>query len=305
VLKKKNKDAVKRKPVRVVLTGIAGSGKSTAMGTVSKKALILDLDHRWPKSLVDKHDFADLTETFKGTKEYLKAIVDEPKVDNDWLVIDTTTKLMGLVETWTIQMDCKGDREKYNAYGHGLRFAHQYFQEVLDLLDQIQEKHQINVAFICHSKLKDYKNPMGENYVKSVLDLPDIVSDRLLQHVDAVGFVYFDVEVDKEKHKAKGPAKRIVTFNDNVLHVAKNGMPWNLPDKIPFDIEGNWAQLVFQGSYPENREIVTKLEAALDAMPEPQRATIRNRFEEMCFRAMSTEQLKPYLEQAQKSGGKA
>lgn len=302
-LKTKSKESVMRKPYRIVLAGTGGSGKSTAMGTVAKRALVIDLDKRFPRTLIDRNDFAAVTETFKGVKEYLGDILAETKLDNDLIVLDTCTKLLTLIESWTIQQDCKGDKDKYAVYGHGLKFAHQYFQEILDLLDKIQEKHQVNVAFVCHTKLKSFKAAMGEDFIKNQLDLPDIVGDRLRQWCDALCFVYFDIPVD-EKHKVKGPAKRIVTLQDAPMHDAKNGLPWALPEKIEFDIAGKWAQLVFTGAYDENRELVTQVDALIAAYAMDQRVGIQNKFDTINYRTLDSKTLKPYVEAAVASKGK-
>ena len=168
-------------------------------------------------------------------------------------------------------------------------------------MDKIQEKHQINVTFICHSKLKSFKNPMGEDYVKNVLDLPEIVADRLKQWADCIGMAYFDVTVDKEKHKLVNEGKRVITFNDNPLHEAKNGMAWALPGKIIFDQEGKWAELVFHGSYAENRDLVNQIDTLIGTYPVDQRSAIRAKFETIGYRAMSSKELLPYVEAAKKA----
>lgn len=293
----KNKTAVLRKPYRIVLAGVGGSGKSTAMGTIAKKALVIDLDKRWPRTLIERNDFAEVQETFKGVKEYLNDILNETKLENDLIVIDTCTKLMTFIESWTIQQDCKGDKDKYAAYGHGLKFAHQYFQEILDLLDRIQEKHQVNIAFVCHTKLKSFKAAMGEDFIKNQLDLPDIVADRLRQWCDALAFVYFEVPVD-DKHKVKGPARRVVTLQDAPMHDAKNGLPWALPEKLDFDIAGKWAELVFTGSYAENKALVEQIDALIESYPVGQKAEIRSRFETIGYRALDSKKLQEFLNAA-------
>lgn len=300
-LKMKTKESVSRKPYRIILAGVGGCGKSTAMGTIAKKALVIDLDKRFPRGLIDRNDFALLTENFKGVKDYLNDIYAEPKLDNDLLVIDTCTKLMSLVESWTIQQDCKGGKGTYTAYGYGLKFAHQYFQEILDLLDKIQDKHQINVAFVCHTKLKSFKAAMGEDFVKNQLDLPEIVADRIKQWADALCFVYFDVQVD-DKHKAKGPAKRVVTLQDSPLHEAKNGLPWALPEKIDFDMGGKWAQLVFTGAYDENRDCVNQIDTIISSYPDTQREAIRQKFEALNYRVLDSKTLQPYIDAAKTKG---
>ena len=299
--------AMRRDTVRIVYGGVGGAGKSTAAALVAKKALYFDLDHRFPKNeeLKGKTNFAELEqESLKGVKAYLNDILNEPKIDNDWIVIDTGTKLLAYMEDHITVMEYEGKAEKYHAYGSGTKHLPKHIREVTDLLEKIEAKHKVNIAIICHTGFKPTKNPMGEDYMKNSLDLPTLdATNRLKQWADAVGFIYFEVDVDKEKHKAKGPAKRIITFSESPLHDAKNGLPWALPDKIPFDIEGKWAELVFNGSYAENREMVKQIDALIESYPAGQRSEIRSRFETIGYRTRPSKDLKPYLEAAKQAKG--
>lgn len=301
-LKMKPTAAMQRKTSRIVLGGVGGTGKSSALATYAKKALYIDLDRRFPKNpaLISKTSFAEMEqESFKGVKGYLNDILNEPKIDNDMVVVDTGTKLLAYMEDHITNTEYDGKSEKYHAYGSGTKHLPKFIREITDLLEKIEAKHQVNVAIICHTKYGPSKNPMGEDFLKNSLDLPTIDAiNRLKQWADAVGFVYFDVDVDKEKHKAKGTAKRVITFSESPLHDAKNGLPWALPEKIAFDIDGKWAELVFQGSYAENRELVAQIDALIESYPVPQRNEIRARFETINYRAMPAKELKPYLDAA-------
>lgn len=301
--------AMKRETARYVIGGVGGAGKSTALATAAKKALYLDLDHRFPKNdaLINKTNFAQLEQdSYKGVKAYLNDILNEPKIDNDLLVLDTGTKLLAYMEDHITNTEYNGQAEKYHAYGSGTKHLPKFIREVTDILEKIEAKHKIDIAIICHTGFKPTKNPMGEDYMKNSLDLPTLdVTNRLKQWADAVGFVYFEVEVEKDKHKAKGLAKRIITFTESPLHDAKNGLPYSLPDKIPFDIEGKWAELVFHGSYAENREMVKQIDALIDSYPMTQQSEIRGRFETIGYRTMASKDLKSYLDAAkQAKGGK-
>jgi hypothetical protein len=145
---------------------------------------------------------------------------------------------------------------------------------------------------------------MGDDYVKNVLDLPEIVADRVKQWADCLGMAYFDVSVDKEKHKLTGVGKRVITFTDNPIHEAKSGLSWSLPEKIVLDLEGKWGQLAFTGSLDENREVVQQIDALIDSYPLAQRSEIRSRFETIDYRTMDVKTLTPYLTAAQAAKGK-
>lgn len=306
----KLKTTPQRKTSRLVLGGEGGTGKSSGLASYAKKPLYLDLDKRFPKTpaLLSKTAFVELEqESYKGVKIALNDILNEAKLDYDMVVVDTGTKLLAYMEDYITATEYDGKSEKYHAYGSGTKHLPKFIREITDLLEKIEAKHNVNVAIVCHTKYAPSKNPMGEDFLKNSLDLPTIDTiNRVKQWADLVGFVYFEVEVDKDKHKAKGPRKRIVTFNDSPLHDAKNGSPYVLPDKIPFDSEGRWAQLALEGSFPENRELVKQIDAFIDALPSGQRDEVRARFEVIGYRALGAKVLQEYLDGAKTTikGGK-
>jgi hypothetical protein len=301
-LKMKTNAAVQRKTSRLVLGGEGGTGKSTGLAAYAKKALYLDLDKRFPKNpaLLAKTNFAELEqESYKGVKTYLNDILNEPKIENDMVVVDTGTKLLAYMEDFITTMEYDGKSEKYHAYGSGSKHLPKYIREITDLLEKIEAKHQVHVAIVLHTKYAPSKNPMGEDFLKNSLDLPTVDTINRIKHwADLVGFVYFEVEVDKDKHKAKGTRKRMVTFNDSPLHDAKNGSPFILPEKIAFDSEGKWAQLALEGCFPDNKALVQQIDAHIDSYPAGQKDEIRARFEVIGYRALDSKKLKEYLDAA-------
>ena len=302
MLNLKPKAEVKRKYKRFVLLGTGGVGKSTAIATIAKKPLVIDLDGRFPASLVDKADVLSLEPNYQSILKVLHSLLAEVKLEHDWLQIDTATKVMTLVEEWTIQKDCAGSKEKYNAYGHGLKFSPMYFKEILDLVDEIQAKHQINVAFICHSRVKNFQNPMTEAYTKNVLDLPEAVADKLKQWADYVGYAYFEVEVDKEKRKASGEPQRYISFVESPLYEAKNSSEFVIPKRVEFDKAGAWADVIFGST----QDLLNELDALLVKFSPEQRKFVEAKCEELNVRSFGKVALKNFIdagkEQLKKKG---
>ncbi len=300
-LKMKAAATLQRNTSRMILGGVPGTGKSTGLATYAKKALFIDLDKRFPKSpaLIAKTNFAELEqESYKGVKGYLNDILNESKIENDMVVIDTGTKLLAYLEDHITNTEYDGKAEKYHAYGSGTKHLPKFIREITDLLEKIEDKHKVHVAIVCHTKYSPAKNPMGEDFLKNSLDLPTLDSiNRLKQWADLVGFAYFELDVD-DKKKVKGQNKRMVTFSDSPLHDAKNGGVHTLPPVIPFDVEGKWAQLVFNGAYTENKELVSQIDALIASYPIAQRAEIQGRFDTINYRTMGTKELKPYLDAA-------
>lgn len=288
----KSKTEVVRDYKRFVLNGTGGIGKSTALAVVGKNPLWFDFDNRFPKEFTSKTDFIQVKSEYQDVLQKLHAILAEPKLDNDWIVFDTATKLMSIVEDYTIAKDCKNDKDKYNAYGFGLKFSPQYFKEVLGLIDQIQAKHKVSAAFICHTKVKQFNNPMTEAYSKNVLDLPDQVAEAMKQWADYVGYAYSEVEVDKEKRKASGEPTRYISFVDSPLYEAKNSSSFEIPKRLVFDKAGEWAGVVFG----ETQSLLAELDSLVASFPPQHRETVEKKIQEAGVRFMGPKELREYVE---------
>lgn len=288
----KNKNSVVRKYKRFVLNGVGGIGKSTGVATITKKPLVFDFDGRFPTALVDKADFVEVPNNYMDFVKILHSVLQETSLPYDWIQFDTATKIMSVVEDWTIAKDCNGSKEKYNAYGHGLKFAPQYFKEILDIIDAIQAKHGVNVAFICHSKVRNFQNPLTEAYTKNVLDLPEIVADKLKQWADYVGYAYFDVEVDKEKKKAIGDPERMVSFTESPLYEAKNSSDFKLPKSLKFDKVGKWAEVVFGAT----QSYIIELEALVTKFPPDFQVALKAEIEKANILGMGIDEIKSFIE---------
>lgn len=185
-------------------------------------------------------------DTFVYVKQELQAIYAEPKLNWDWLVIDSASKLEELCENHAITQDYKNDKSKYSSYQTGPKNElPQYFAEILDLLARIQEKHNINILIICHTKTKLINNPMGKDYYKVVLDLKDDVASKLIKWFDYMGCAFDDVEIDATglRAKAKNEVRMISFDNHSPMFDGKSLKP--LPNRIPFDVEGKWVETVF------------------------------------------------------------
>lgn len=296
-LKMKDKSKVVRKYRRTVVTGNPSVGKSSAFAVIAKRALVIDVNHRWPNDLVEKHDFPDFIETYSGVKGVLEDVLAKDTILNDFIVVDTATDLMKLIRQHSVQVDFSGNSHNYHDYSKGDKsYAPNYMNEILSLLDRIGEKHGCNIGIVCHTAAKPQGNPLGKDYQKFCLDLPERVAACVMQWADVVGFAYQDVTVAQDGLKLKGKTQnRVITFNDSPAFEAKSGLPYPLPDKIPFDKEGKWADLVFG-----KRPLVNEMEALIDQFPEEVREKMRDMFDKVGFRTMPDEQLKGLIEEGKK-----
>lgn len=237
-----------RTTIRFGLSGKGGVGKSTAIFRVAKNPLILDLENKLPPEEKGKGNVIDLKgrDTYVYARQELQAVLAEPKINWDWLVIDSASKLEELCEEHAIAQDYQGKRDKYSSYSQGAKNElPQYFSAILDLLSRIQEKHNLNILIICHTKTKMINNPMGKDYYKVVLDLKEDVASKLIKWFDYLGCAFDDVKIDDTGLRAKGTAENRVISFDNHTPMFDGKALKTLPSRIPFDVEGKWVETVF------------------------------------------------------------
>jgi AAA domain len=266
MIKLKKKEDVVRSYKRFVIFGPPDIGKSTAMGVIPKKALVFDLNNRWPKQLVNKHDFVEATSSFEKLLSDLKELVVSKPKEYDWLVLDTLTDAVALIDAHCVSNDCKGDENTFHAYGHGLRFTPGYMSRLLAALDEVGAATGMNLGIVAHATNRDVKNPLGKDYAKICLDMPDKVGSRVMQWADYVGYAHYNVSVRTEglnKTKA-GVQQRVIAFADNPAHEGKNGSAYKLPPLIPFDDKGEWSKVVFG----EVTSLLVEAEELLNQIPD-------------------------------------
>lgn len=266
MIKLKKKEDVVRNYKRFVMHGPPDIGKSTAAGVVPKHGLIYDLNRRWPRHLVPKHDFADFEETYEGLINSLKELSASKPKGYDWLVLDTMTDAVALIDKHCIATDCAGNEDKFHAYSHGLKFTPGYMVKLLDALDEVGEATGMSIWVIAHAANREVKNPLGKDYAKVCLDMPEKVGAKVMQWADYVGYAHYNVAVRAEglnKTKA-GSQQRVIAFADNPAHEGKNGSPYKLPPLLAFDEKGEWSKVVFG----EVKSLLIEAEELLKQIPE-------------------------------------
>lgn len=237
-----------RNTLRVGLSGKAGVGKTSAIFKLCKNPLIFDLENKIPPEFAGIGDLIDFKgrDSYKVVKDELLNILNDVKPPHDWLVIDTASKLESMAEQHAIQMDYGGNKSKFSAYQTGSKHElPQYFDEILDLLTRIQDKHGMNVLFICHAGTKLQNNIMGKDYYKAVLDLREGPMLKLLKWFDYLGFIWDDAQLDEEGIRTKvEKVNRVISFDNTSPFFDAKALK-ALPRNIPFDKDGKWIEQVF------------------------------------------------------------
>ncbi len=225
---------------RLVIGGEPSIGKTTAVFNMYKSPGIFDLDGRIPDAFLENAQIFDCKPSYKGIKAQLKELLAEESLPLDAIVFDTATQLEDKSRLYSIDTDYGGKEDNYTAYSQGdKQNLPIHFKKLLDLCDQVSEKHDVDIVFLCHSTVKPQKNPIGESFDRYTLDLVDKVRGRLIQWADYVGFAWNDIETEKVglKVKAKNGTRKI-SFRLNPCWDAKG--PAEIDKDFPFDEKGEW-----------------------------------------------------------------
>lgn len=229
------------KPVRVLLQGVEGIGKSTFAADAPEPIFLCAEDG------VANLDVSRLPEpkTWDDVQALIRALIEE---DHSYktLVIDTVDWLEPLI----VEHVCRAAKvqhiEDVGAYGRGYAVCTDMWRQLLSLLDTLRDKRGMHVILLAHAAIKPYQNPTGENYDRYALKLHKGPAGLLKEWADCVLFAAYESAVVGEGKKAKG-----VSTGARLLHTtwraawdAKNR--FGLPDDIPL----NWGEFwtAVQGS---------------------------------------------------------
>jgi len=246
--------AQKRPYVRAVFAGQGGVGKTTAAVHWSRRGLWVDLDKRIPDDCIEKCNVLDGITDYATLKSALLSVKAEKVLGYDTIILDTITIAETMARDYSIVQDWKGDASNYADYSKGEKTTLPiHVGVILNILDQIALTHKCDIILICHSDIKPVKNPNGENYDKSILNLTNSIRNRVLQWADIVGFAWEDVKVKKVGMTNKADSSvRKISFSNNPNWDAKG--PVSLEGEYVLDKDGITIQKVKSILKPVKKE---------------------------------------------------
>lgn len=116
------------------------------------------------------------------------------------LVIDTWDWLEPLLIAHLCRRDGVSSREEIaGGYGKWVDAAKDEIRVLFAALEQLQSAQKMNVVFLAHCEIKNFKNPQGEDYDRYVVAGNDKLASVLRQWVEAVYFANHETFADKDK----------------------------------------------------------------------------------------------------------
>ena len=227
-------------PIRVVLYGPHGIGKSTFASNASKPIFLCAEDG------TNELDVARLKpQTWEEIFEAV-AMLGSEEHDYKTLVIDTLD--------WAEQLCWQSvyTRERKTSieglpYGRGFSIAHEEFRRLAAALDRLREQKGMAVVLLAHSWIKSFRNPEGEDYDRYEMKLHKLAGSALAEWADVLLFANYETytrENDRKRTTGVSTGARYAFTERTAAYDAKNR--FSLPAQLPLHWE-DFAQAVADG----------------------------------------------------------
>lgn len=233
-------------PPRILIYGPQGIGKSTFVSKADTPVLIQTEDGL---GSLDIPAFP----LAKSYEDVMKYITELATMDHQFktVALDSADWLEPLIWAQVAKENGKKTIEDIG-YGKGYVMALDLWREYIDSLNYLRDEKQMTVIQTAHAQVKKFDNPETESYDRYEIKLHKLASALLLEHSDIVLFANHYVAVSKEdKAFSKEGRKRALDTDERILYaqerpsaVAKNR--YGLPKEIPFDVDGNYWNVIAQ-----------------------------------------------------------
>ena len=228
---------VQQKPVRCVLYGVAGIGKTTLAAQFPNPVFIdvEDGSNQLPIARMPRPT------SWEMLLDEVREIRDG-NVPCSTLVLDTADAAEELcIRALCAEHDWEGLESP--GYGKGYTYAAESFAKLLDLLGEVVDNGR-NVVVVSHAMCRKFERPDEEGaYDRYELKLSRKAAPMVKEWCDMLLFLDYKIYVETEsskdgkvtKAKAKG-GRRIIHTTHHPCWDAKNR--FGLPDEMPLDYDG-------------------------------------------------------------------
>lgn len=222
------------KPMRVLLYGVEGCGKSTFAANAPRPIFIAAEDG------TAQLDVARFPEP-RNWREVLDAVDELATGDHDFqtVVVDTLDWLEPMC--WEhLVAEAKGAKitsiEDFG-FGKGYVAALDQWRLLLARFEQLRARRGMHVIFLAHSWIKTFKNPEDDDFDRYELKLHAKAGGLLKEWSDAVLFARYETFTNKDEKtkRARGVSTgfRIIHTQRTAAWDAKNR--YDLPAELPLD----------------------------------------------------------------------
>lgn len=232
-------------PPRTLMYGTDGIGKSTFWSQAPNPIFIPTEDGA---TRIDVPQFP-LCETWTGVFDALRTLCRD-KHGYQTVVLDSADWAQNLALLHVLETDYSGDLDAFENYGKGYRGLMQEWRKLLQALDYLHKRRQMEIALIAHAVVRPFSNPAGDDYDRYESNLRSSQATSIWavtkEWCDIVLFANFAVTVKEPQGAKDGPKKgkgvmhkgdgsRVCHASPAAAWDAKVRAGWSLPDKFPLD----------------------------------------------------------------------
>lgn len=219
------------KPIRVLLYGVEGVGKST-FGANAPAPIFLGAEDGTAHLDVSRFP---MPESWKEVLDAVRVLTVEAH-DFKTLVVDTLDWAEPLLWAHICARDNEKSIESYG-YGKGYQAALDEWRIFLAAMERMREAKGMHVVLLAHSWIKPFKNPAGPDYDRYEMKLNAKAGGLLKEWSDVVLFANHDIgaAMDEKTKRFKGvsTSARLMFTTRTHAYDAKNR--YDLPERMPLD----------------------------------------------------------------------
>lgn len=230
-------------PPRIVIYGQPKVGKST-LASQAHTPFMADIEAGSKNIDIARVEGISTLDDFKNIVMALMQDEHEYKT----FVIDSLDWLERLVQAQVAKDHGKTGIEDIG-FGKGYTYAVEKFASILAALDRLRTEKGMVIAFLAHSHIKAYQDPMGDNYDRFTLKLHNKIEALITEWADVIAYAtkkVYTVKREKgfgqEDVKAKGGSERVLVLDDTPSALAGNR--YGLPKEILFTQTTGWNELM-------------------------------------------------------------
>ena len=255
-------------PNRYILHAVEGWGK-TSFGAQTPKPIFLQTGGETGlETLIDAGRLPD-TAHFPAiqTWEELLGAIETLRVEEHpyrTLVGDTLNGAETLCHRFICDRDFGGEwgNKGFGSYNKGYEVALPEWMNFLNALDRLRSERKMTILWLCHTKVKPFRNPEGADYDRYQPDIHEKTWGPSHKWADCVLFGNFEITVqvdkaDAKKGKGTGGTYRLMYTERHAAYDAKNRL--GLPSEIEMGESAPEAWANFLKAVKEGRQAVQEV----------------------------------------------